>query len=256
MRLIIIGCGKSKIWDKHPGAGPQKAEDVYTSSYAKVKRKYARSRGCDWMILSAKYGFIRPNFVIPSTYNVTFDDLSTCPISVLELRQQVKGQGLGRYDEITVVGGSKYIERTREAFQGMRVKIDTPFAGYPIGQQMHMMCEQMCEGDLAQRGEPGDATRRNAVSRDRGATDAHPVTVNAQTFRNALQSVFNESQGKFVDVTSGELYRMVGGHTGRDYRMATCCNVMRKAMQPGDIVLNSPPKGRGATLTIRYVLPR
>ncbi|RIE06793.1 DUF6884 domain-containing protein [Candidatus Cryosericum terrychapinii] len=117
MRLVIIGCGKSKIWGKkHAEAGPHKAEDVYTSSYATVKRKYAQSQGCDGMILSAKYGFIRPDFIIPNAYNVTFDDPSTCPISVPELKQQVQEQGLGRYDEITVVGGSKYIERTREAF--------------------------------------------------------------------------------------------------------------------------------------------
>jgi hypothetical protein len=38
--------------------------------------------------------------------------------------------------------------------------------------------------------------------------------------------------------------------------MANCCNVMTEAMQPGDKILSSPLKGKGATLTIRYVLPR
>ena len=81
-------------------------------------------------------------------------------------------------------------------------------------------------------------------------------TVNTETFRRALQQVFAQAQGSFVDVTSGELYRSVGGRTGRDYRMAPCCDVMRQAMHSGDEVLKSPPKGRGATLTIRYLLPR
>jgi len=256
MKLVIIGCGKGKIWDKYPGAGPQKAEDVYTSSYAKVKRKYARSRGCDWMILSGKYGFIRPDFVIPNTYNVTFDDPSTCPISVPELKRQIEEQGLGRYDEITVVAGSKYIERTKEAFHGRRVRIDTPFADYRMGPQMHMMCKEMCEGDLTQRGEPSLGTPQRAVARERARTDAHSLTVNADTFCSALRGIFSASKGGFVDVTSGELYRMVGGHTGRDYRMATCCNVMSKSMHPGDTILAQPPKGKGATLTIRYILPR
>lgn len=66
----------------------------------------------------------------------------------------------------------------------------------------------------------------------------------------------DKSQGNFVDVTSGELYRMVGGHAGRDYRMATCCNVMMAAKRNHDIILASPQKGRGAMLTIRHVLPR
>jgi len=71
-----------------------------------------------------------------------------------------------------------------------------------------------------------------------------------------LRQIFNDSKASFVDVTSGELYRMVGGRTGRDYRMATCCNVMTKSMHPGDTILAQPPKGKGATLKIRYILPR
>jgi endonuclease III len=257
MRLVIIGCGKSKIWDRHPEVGPQKAEDVYTSSNATVKKKYARSRGCDWMILSGKYGFIRPDFVIPNSYDVTFNDASTCPISVLELKRQVEGQGLSRYDEVTVIGGPKYIERTRDAFAGMSVRIDAPFEGYSRGQQMHMMSQDMSEGGLAQRGEHGGATLRSAVSPDRRATDAHTAaTVNADIFRRALRGIFDKAKGGFVDVTSGELYRMVGGRTGREYRMATCCSVMIKSMHGGDTILAQPPKGKGATLTIRYILPR
>jgi phage tail protein X len=174
MRLVIIGCGKSKIWDKHPGVGPQKAEDVYTGSSAVVRRKYARSQGCDWMILSAKYGFIRPESVIPSIYNVTFDDPSTDPITVPELRQQVEDQDLGRYHEITIVANRKYIETAEAAFLGNRVAISTPFAGHPRGQQMHMMCQEVSNGSLAQRVPPCGETRQGAVSR-------HNDVIGAQT---------------------------------------------------------------------------
>jgi len=80
--------------------------------------------------------------------------------------------------------------------------------------------------------------------------------VNAYTFRDALQRVFAESQGSFVDVVSGELHGLVGGYPGKNHRMPVCCDVMRKAMQPGDSVRTSPLKGKGATLTIRYILPR
>jgi DnaJ-class molecular chaperone len=86
--------------------------------------------------------------------------------------------------------------------------------------------------------------------------EERPHEVNAETFRRALKVVFDEAKGNFVDVTSGELYRAIGGRTGRDYRMATCCSVMMSLKRPGDTVLAQPPKGKGATLTIRYVLPR
>jgi hypothetical protein len=42
---------------------------------------------------------------------------------------------------------------------------------------------------------------------------------------------------RHIDINSGDLHRKLGGY-------------------PGDEVLAAPPKGKGATLTIRYVLPR
>jgi 5-methylcytosine-specific restriction protein A len=40
--------------------------------------------------------------------------------------------------------------------------------------------------------------------------------------------------------------------------MPVCCDVMRAAIASdvGDRVLQEPPSGQGASLTIRYVLPR
>lgn len=257
MRLTIIGCGKSKIWDKNASAGPQKAGNVYVSPYFKIKRRFAESRGCDWMILSGKYGFVRPDFVIPRSYDATFNKRSTCPISVPDLKRQVEEQGLGRYDEITVIAGAEYIKRIRGAFCGTRAKIEIPFAGHGIGEQEHMINQLLREDGLAQRGGEGIAVSDGSDSRNRLKADARPsATVNTDTFRRALRRKLNESKGSFVNVNSGELHRLVGGYPDRNHKMPICCDVMRKAMQPGDIVLNSPPKGGGATLTIRYVLPR
>jgi hypothetical protein len=38
--------------------------------------------------------------------------------------------------------------------------------------------------------------------------------------------------------------------------MPVCCAVMHAARRPGDEILSSPPSGRGASLLIRYRLPR
>lgn len=257
MRLIIIGCGKSKIWDKHSEAGPQKAEDVYTSGFAMVKREYARSQGCNWMILSAKYGFIRPDFVIPGAYSVTFNDLSTCPISVAELKSQVEEQGLNRYDEVTAVGGIEYIEGTKAAFAGTRTRVDAPFERHRMGEQMHMMREEIDKGKPLQQARRVPASGQTSVSPVGGLSDAGTTgTVNADTFRRALRAIFDESEGNFVDVISGALHDRVGGRNGRNHRMATCCSVMMAAKRDSDTILSRPPKGKGATLTIRYFLPR
>ena len=154
MRLVIIGCGKSKIWGKNgeSSVGPQRAKDVYTSYCSKLKRQLAEREGCDWMILSAKYGFILPDLVIPCAYDVTFKSKSTRPISVADLAQQVEDQKLYRYNEIAIIAGAEYIERVREAFQGRRVSIYTPLAGHRFGRQMQMMERLLSDGDLAHGG--------------------------------------------------------------------------------------------------------
>jgi len=60
----------------------------------------------------------------------------------------------------------------------------------------------------------------------------------------------------YIDVKSGDLHSAVGSYPGVNHRMPVCCGVMRSAMKPGDEVLYAPPKGNGASLLIRYKLPR
>jgi hypothetical protein len=59
-----------------------------------------------------------------------------------------------------------------------------------------------------------------------------------------------------IDVNSGQLHRQVGNYPGPNHRMPVCCDAMRSAMASGDQVMESPPQGKGAGLTIRYRLPR
>lgn len=78
-------------------------------------------------------------------------------------------------------------------------------------------------------------------------------------FREELFNIFEEAQQigrQYIDVNSGDLHRRVGGYPGRDHRMPLCCEVMKRSMKKGDFILEQPPKGKGASLTIRYNLPR
>lgn len=78
----------------------------------------------------------------------------------------------------------------------------------------------------------------------------------AEGFRLALEDIFITAGGDYVDVNAGDLHRAVGGYPGKNHRMPTCCEVMYGYMKPGDEKLLSPPKGMGAGLTVRYLLPR
>lgn len=65
-----------------------------------------------------------------------------------------------------------------------------------------------------------------------------------------------ERGAESVEINSGELHRSLGGYPSPNHQMPTCCTVMNDACRSGDEVITSPPSGKGATLTIRYRLPR
>jgi hypothetical protein len=82
---------------------------------------------------------------------------------------------------------------------------------------------------------------------------------NAEDFHRILAKYFQESQdAKQVSITleSGQVHRRVGGYPGGSHRMPMCCGVMKKMMQDGDELLYAPPSGKGASLKIRYKIPR
>ena len=93
--LVIVPCGRSKVWDQDPTRGSIQARDVYTSRYFQTNRAFAERFGSRWVILSAKYGFIRPEFLIPGPYNVSFEEPATRPVEVPTLIDQIQELRLG-----------------------------------------------------------------------------------------------------------------------------------------------------------------
>lgn len=78
-------------------------------------------------------------------------------------------------------------------------------------------------------------------------------------FQIRMERIFEEAESASrmsVEINSGELHREVGGYPGSNHRMPLCCHIMRKNMLPGDVVLQEPPSGQGASVVIRYRLPR
>jgi hypothetical protein len=134
--LVIVPCGKAKIWARHPQAGPVVAADAYVGAPFSVNRRYAERMGGDWVILSAKYGFLRPADVVPGAYDTTFTRRSTNPIGPVALREQVEQMRLGRYDDVIGLGGKEYRATIDAAFEGTKVRLSFPFAGLPIGRAM------------------------------------------------------------------------------------------------------------------------
>ena len=115
--LCIISCSSKKIWDKNPELDSVKAQNAYISPFFKKCKAYADKFYEDWIILSAKYGFLYPNDIIPATYDVTFNSLNSEVISISELKEQINNKKLNQFEDIVVLGGAKYREIVKEAFE-------------------------------------------------------------------------------------------------------------------------------------------
>ena len=83
------------------------------------------------------------------------------------------------------------------------------------------------------------------------------IDLSLESFRRHLRSrleAAKRSGSTQLDVRAGDLHREVGVYPKAGHAMPSCCAAMRQAMGPKDRVLSEPPKGRGASLTIRYQL--
>ena len=71
-------------------------------------------------------------------------------------------------------------------------------------------------------------------------------------FEEYIDGLLRNMTGNYIDLVSGDIHRAVGGYPSSNHRMPVCCDVMYSRMRKNDVVLSAPPKGKGATLRIRY----
>ncbi|MBA4537158.1 hypothetical protein H1Z61_08375 [Bacillus aquiflavi] len=124
-QLCIIPCGKRKIWDKQPDAGEQKAQDSYIGTFHQLCQQYARLFFTDWVIISAKHGFLLPNDIVPENYDLSFSMKKTEVIGIKELQKQIVMKGLSSFEHIVVLGGKKFKPIVESAF-GLEHKYTYP----------------------------------------------------------------------------------------------------------------------------------
>jgi len=84
---------------------------------------------------------------------------------------------------------------------------------------------------------------------------------NADDFKHELCRMMHKAMKAdkpIAEISAGELHSRVGDYPGPNHRMPVCCEVMRGTLAPdaGDVILEQPPSGQGASLRIKYVLPR
>lgn len=107
-QLCVIPCGNKKIWDKEPHLGQVEAENAYTGTFHLLCRQYAEMFFDDWVILSAKHGFLFPDDLVPGNYNVSFSMKTEEVITLEKLQKQADEKNLHQFEEFVVLGGKKF----------------------------------------------------------------------------------------------------------------------------------------------------
>jgi len=115
-RLGIVPCSKEKIWDLQPVAGAVPASRAYRSRFHQLAVAYVRSLTSDWLILSAKYGLLAPNQLIPGPYDISFTRPQDPTVSMSLLRQQAAA--FARFGQVICVCPRLYGEKIEQAFAG------------------------------------------------------------------------------------------------------------------------------------------
>ena len=86
------------------------------------------------------------------------------------------------------------------------------------------------------------------------------MTLTTDNFKFELLKRFREAEAMampFIDVRAGDMHRDMGDYPDPAlHRMPSCCEVMYAEQSEGDSILSRPANGKGASLTIRYLLPR
>lgn len=144
--LVVVPCGKAKIWDDAPALGAVPARLAYSGVPFKLNRSYAERFGDAWVILSAKYGFVQPDELLPGPYDVTFTRSATNPVPIPVLQRQIDDQGLDLYRTVIGLGGRAYRSAVQLAFADRPVRLVWPFAGLPLGPSLRAIKQALITG--------------------------------------------------------------------------------------------------------------
>jgi len=127
--LIIVPCGKKKIWDRNPSAGPTLARYAYTSNYFRLCVKYAESFSNKWLIFSGKYGLVDPDQKVDiyDKRGKASNDLRS------KIREQLEPFISTGYSSIVSLCGKKYSKILRDVVELTEIKLYTPLEGLKIG---------------------------------------------------------------------------------------------------------------------------
>lgn len=254
--LALVSCTKLKA------SSPCRAADLYRpSTFFRLAYAYASREAARTMILSAKYGLLRPDTTV-APYEQTLATASWAERKEWAARVHAQLRDSPEYRDATSVlwlAGESYRAALLPLVQQDGKECFVPMEGLAQGKQLSWLNRQLAgsEPRVAIESAPRpsvsgvDAVKRSATAASSGAGNAP----RAEDFRAELQRLITDARRESrsaVAISAGRLHRVVGGYPGPCHRMPICCRVMLGEMRAGDVVVAAPPSGQGASLEISY----
>ena len=134
--IVVIGCGAAKRETPCPAA------DLYTGSLFKMAKRLALNIGCDWYILSAKYGLLAPRKII-APYEST---LSKMPIEYRRRWAARVGEDImktGAAGVLSLAGYDFYTKPLEPILLSAGIKLKCPMKNMTLGHQKSYLNAQV-----------------------------------------------------------------------------------------------------------------
>ena len=247
--LALISCTKRKASHACAAADLYKPSAGFSYAY-----RYARLVADKVLILSAKHGIVRPDQIL-APYDETLQGSSQAERERWAEMVYPQLRATPEYRDarsIVWLAGEDYRNELLTRVRGDAKRSSVPMLGLRQGEQVSWLKAQV-------EGRPPPASQGGEAPEIASAPSVRPVGSGASPkgddFRRALlelKAKAAERGQNRLEITAGELHRIVGGPGGANHRMPVCCSVMRREMRNGDMVVATPPKGAGASLRISY----
>lgn len=142
--VLIIGCGRAKIWSRESAPATVRAADAYCGSLFLASRRFAeRFFPACWYILSAHYGLLRPDDQI-SNYDATVGQRIPQGMQAL-LALQIR-EVLPSHARIYSVASARYSDWLASASASR--ELVRPLDGVPMFQRMQLLSRATATGIL------------------------------------------------------------------------------------------------------------
>jgi len=135
--IYLVSCVKSKRSEAAP------ARELYTSTWFQRARAFVEPTGSPWYVLSARYGLLEPDEVIPP-YEQTLNHMNAAERREWARRVQSRLDELTLEDKrVVLLAGRLYREPILDYLHSRAAAVETPMARLAQGQQLQWLGEQI-----------------------------------------------------------------------------------------------------------------